>query len=179
MPVTTKADAVWKLRRRRDIYTNRPRCKTTKPEVDHVIEIQLHEAIYERVIADGHVAARTRGAMERGYRALVNDVPYLNVTTMAVNRAKEGPFRAFKNRYTAEHQSGRRLRGKTLEDFARASTSEQMRRMVDEGVWANITTAVVRTWDAMQEEVPVKVSNAAMSDRLVDEMQAMLSAMDI
>lgn len=178
--VTAKADKVWDLRDGRDLYTRRTRRETLKPEVDHVIEIQLHEAIFKRALASAGVAAQTRGA-HAGYRTLVNHVSYLNVTSKPINKAKEGPFRRFKHMYLENAERSRSLRNRSLDDCARASASshQQIRKMIDEGVWAKITAAVVRTWYQMEDNVGEYVANAAMSEHLVDEMQAMLAAMDI
>ena len=139
--VTSKADAVWEYRADRDVYTHTPRADVAKPQVDHVLECQLGEVALAR-------AYRTVGAKPGSFataqaadaiRTVWNDSANLNVTDASVNLKKKGPFQAALRRATDD-----RLRTVPIEQLARQGKAKDL---VDDGTWARIETAVVRSYD--------------------------------
>ena len=68
-----------------------------------------------------------------------NDPVNLNVTDASVNLKKKGPFQAALRRATDD-----RLRSVPIEQLARQGKAKNL---VDDGTWARIEGAVVRTYD--------------------------------
>jgi len=157
-PVAKRSEVVWTHRGGVDVYTRQARDAVVRPQVDHVIEIQLveHAMMYalagvssESVpvggsIAQLHVAQRLRDE--------INSVGNLNVTSAKVNQAKRGPVTAAMNRLRASAERGaplgEGLRLLTLEQLARQGRA---RWLVDEGVWGRIEREIVRSFDSVRE----------------------------
>lgn len=91
-------DLVWAYRQDQDVYSTytRESIVAESPEVDHVFEIQLLDAAYEKYSQDPNIQGITRA--ERGRTiALANCVENTNVTSRRINRSKKGPFTCAKN----------------------------------------------------------------------------------
>ena len=168
--VTSKKEEVWKHRNDKDVYTLRVREDVEKntPEVDHIIEIQIHKSLLARVEKKGTVAVRTRAGID-AYAEIINSTPCLNVTTKKINQAKKGPFTSFLNRY----DGSKSLRGKSVDDLLKN------REMRDSGTWDRIKKSVVTTWyDHTEKELKEKTSEA-FSSAFIEEMGVMMESMKL
>jgi hypothetical protein len=121
----------------RDAYTLRDaRSLGADGNVDHVLEVQLLN------FAAGDVLTGHEG-LRRCFSSAVNDVTNLNVTSRRVNQSKKGPFTAALNRL----QRGEKADIEALARKGRASW------LIDEGVWENIQTEIVESYEAIERRL--------------------------
>ncbi|KAJ1435548.1 hypothetical protein B484DRAFT_472597 [Ochromonadaceae sp. CCMP2298] len=127
------SEVVWLHRGNIDKYTlwGKAEVDLQKPEVDHILEIQLIEA----AIREAKVPY-TR-SLEKALRCFFNSKVNLNVTTSKVNQSKKDPMTQWLNRQNV---------GFTLDDM------RLPRSLVDSGAWARIGTSMVATWDDLHRE---------------------------
>ena len=138
-------DLVWKHRKDCDVYTQQPKKCVAKPQVDHVIEVQLAEYALVSTYMQPTVrnySAREREVATEQLRNKLTAIPNLNVTSLRINQAKRGPHTAALNRLRGE----RELRGITLEQLARQGRA---RWLVDDGTWAAIEKAMCASYDEL------------------------------
>ena len=176
---------VWLSRGNTDAYTTQGRnvVVASKPQVDHVIEIQLAEHAMMRaigncggILSQGGVSMATAQAAQT-LREVLNATQNLNVTTARVNQAKRGPFTAAMNRLRNEQ-----LRTITLEQLARKGRAAWL---VDDGTWARIEREVIRSYD----ESSITLESAMVAHNLrgapelaeatIEEMGALLQRLDV
>lgn len=162
-PLTSKKRAsVLEHRDGRDAYTLRDaRSLGSRGNVDHVLEVQLVDFAAGSVLA-GH------GNLERCFSAAVNDVSNLNVTSTRVNQSKKGPFTAALNRL----RRGERTDLETLARKGRASW------LVDEGVWKNIETEIVESFDAVEKRLENERMTRAHAKALGEATDAVRDALE-
>ena len=175
--VGCKQIAVWEKRGGVDAYTSTPRSKTERPQVDHVLEIQIAE------IAFAHAFSECRGASARSIDTAIansvlkdvfNDISNLNVTSARVNQSKKGPFTAAINRL-----KNPTLRKVSLEQLARSGNA---RWLVENGDWGRIEKEIVVSWDAACEQLNERRPSAAagrLVDSQVDELSSVLDGLGL
>ena len=178
-PVTGLAATVWTFRNDVDIYTHSKRNETIKPEVDHLIEVQLTELALVRAFnRDQH--SRTGSMATTQAREILaskfNGLPNLNVTSKRVNQAKRGPFTAGVNRLQSD-----RLRRVSIEQLARQGSNKWM---VDDGTWARIERAIAVSYDHTYTElidggVDAMPAAATLVEDAVDELHSLLLSLSI
>lgn len=176
--VTAKADTVWKYRADRDVYTHTPRADVAKPQVDHVLECQLGEVALARAYCavgakpGSFATAQAADAIRTAW----NDSANLNVTDASINLKKKGPFQAALRRATDD-----RLRSVPIEQLARQGKAKNL---VDDGTWARIETAVVRSYDDLHTTlIDDSPPQLPATQRLVlateDELSCLLASMGL
>jgi hypothetical protein len=178
MSISRKKKDVWEIRDWKDLITGLPldRVEAEKPEVDHVIEIQQHEWVFQRALyARGvPVAARTRSADLGVYRALCNDATVLTVTTQRVNRAKKGPIQRFLGGQLDS------LKGEPLEAIARTDAKPTIKEMVDNGSWDRLEKGMVMLWEEhIKRGVEKKFSNEATKTAVIEAMEDLITRMGL
>lgn len=152
--VTSSINHAFDFRGSVDLYTGLAEdvVRTMRPQVDHVVEIQLANVAWCTALKQVPVGARTRGAKVK-LEEIINSVVNLNVTPAAINQSKKGPFQAFVNRLV---DGGDRPAWKDDEtcigDLARKG-SKGVRALVEDGIWDNIERAVLTTQDQLIEEI--------------------------
>jgi hypothetical protein len=176
--ISRKSEEVWRIRGDADLITNLPRkaVEAQKPEVDHVIEIQHHEWVFQRALHadDVPVAARTRSADVDVYKSLCNGADVLTVTTKRVNLAKKGPIQRFL-RYQMDS-----LKGMSLGEIAREDAKPTLRAMIDDGSWDRLEKGIVSLWhDHIEPGVEERFENRATKTAVIDEMTGVLSRMKL
>jgi hypothetical protein len=131
------------------------------PETDHILEIQLVDLVLKRTRTQLGLA-ECSSQQTRGLKAFVNGLSNANVTTNFINQKKKGPFTSFKNRY----KNGRR--SIPLSQFINTSS-------LDDGIWGNITTTVVRTY----EQATTELVNGKTEEAFVENLYELFNAMGI
>jgi hypothetical protein len=173
--VSGMGEQVWRHRDGRDLYTQmlEPAVLAAPggAEVDHVWECQLVNDAHDAAVGEGGPAARTRAVLA-ATRALFNGAENLNVTTHAVNQTKKGPFSRWR------HQRERAGRA-SLADLVRETAGGK--KLVDEGHWARITTAVVAVWDELDErKEQIRAARPREhTDAVLRHMHAMMGEMEL
>lgn len=183
------ADAVWLSRDGRDAYTHsgRDAVVVARPQVDHVLEVQLAEHALVHAMrevgagADGGYISMAAAQSAQTLRDALNGVSNLNVTTARVNQAKRGPFTAAMNRLRVADAHGSSLRLVTLEQLARQGKAKWL---VDDGTWAHIEGEVIRSYEACQVAVEESSvgglrSAGALSIASVEELGVTLSRLGV
>ena len=140
--VSRRKEDTWKHRKGTDMYTGKIEAKTHHQQVDHVLEIQIFKCAFSSSVKEIKKAA-DRACVEGKIRNYANNVFNLNVTTREINQAKKGPIMSFINRWTADHD----FRHLDLDDLAKRSSSLVMKEMWDDGRWARVKRAMVRTYE--------------------------------
>jgi len=169
--VAVMSAQTWRHREHRDLYTKQRRrvVETLTPEVDHVWECQIINFVNSQVVAD-NPAYRTR-AIQKILPIVMNGVENLNVTTHEVNQKKKGPY----SRWIHRHKDGN-THDKSLEEHARESCPG----LVDSGVWANITSGVVKVWDEL-DGVKDDIRHHGQRDhmsKILEEMKTLMAKME-
>lgn len=174
--VTAKADAVWRHRGERDLYTGSERATTLRPQVDHVLEVQLGEMALVRAFTAerGAMASMATAHATELLRGAINDVRNLNVTSAKINQAKRGPFTAALNRLRSDT-----LRSVSIEQLVRQGRGVWM---LHDGTWARVGSAVVASYDAMDDSlrgggVDAPREAAALVESSLDELRSMLTTL--
>ena len=176
--VSSKAVKVWEARNDVDVYTRASRVETLKPQVDHCLELQLAEVAFVRIF-DAERANATSIATAQALetmRAALNGVNNLNVTSAKINAAKRGPFTAALNRLKGEY-----LRPVSIDQMARQGRAKWL---VDDGVWARISAAVVDAYDATRDALEAEEENlmpdaARLVAATTEEMNLMLEKLGL
>ena len=153
--VNTQAVAVWESRGDRDAYSGARRAvvSSQSPEVDHVMEVQVVNVAWCSSLKAAPPAANTRSAAKDRIQKFINGVPNLNVTTHAINQSKKGPFTRFLKLVVSDGDHPWNYGNEeSMEDLAR-SGAPSVRRLVDDGVWANIEKEILASHDAVIENV--------------------------
>lgn len=139
-----------------DLYTDTPWRSHAKPQVDHIMEIQLCGYAWNTLPADSR---RTRG-QEADIRQLVNALGNLNVTSQQLNLAKGGRGGAFE-RAISDLRSDIFPGSGSLRTYMTRLQAETQR---------NISKAIVKTWESSLEpalrEHPNATTSTAFADRL-------------
>lgn len=168
--VAKDREKVWLQRNDVDVYTGRERrALATEQNVDHVLEVQIAEH------ATGSTLMNNRELTDR-VRAVVNSAGNLNVTSRRINQTKRGPFTAAVNRLRKCDGS---LRDISVEQLAR---SGRARWLVDEGIWANIETEVVKSYDYIENTLTNQRLTRAQTkllDKAVDEIHTVLNKIQL
>ena len=174
-PVSNQGNVVWEYRAT-DAYTGRGPEETPKPEVDHVLEVQLLDFAF--VLSYGAVGGREGSmAAAQAHEQIVdvfNGVTNLNVTTKRINCAKRGPFTSALNRLGSDS-----LRDLKLEQFARQGRA---RSLVDDGTWARIEGALVNAYDATNHqlsEADMLPRAAELAERTMMELGSVLDRLGV
>ena len=173
--VSHKGEVVWRARTT-DAYTGKSRKETPQPQVDHCLEVQLAELALVRAYGDLNARQGTMATAQAHelLRDALNDVSNLNVTTLAINQAKRGPFTAAVNRLRSDS-----LRDVTLEQLARQGKA---RALVDDGTWARVQRAVVASYEAANarlDAADVLTGAGELISSTSDELSALLDKLGV
>jgi hypothetical protein len=152
--VTHMEDDVWAFRDM-DLYTAK-RSRPQDSNVDHILEVQIVKRAFE--------GAPPAGAT-RSIKAAVNDVINLNVTTVAINQAKKGPFTSFLNRLDTSERSV------SISQYARTSCPD----LVKSGVWARIENSVVEA----HESIATRLESQPALSGFLDELSSIIEKMKL
>ena len=181
--VSTKREAVWEYREGRDIYTQNSRKDTMRPQVDHVVEVQLAEVAMARHLSRDAIHNKTEANnitvhQQKAIQYIkdnLNDIHNLNVTTARINQAKRGPITAALRRLESD-----RLRTVTVEQMARQGRAKDL---VDNGVWAKIEGAIVKAYDEVSTHASGEMAGPPGAhntvEAVVEELGAVLSAIGV
>lgn len=171
--------SVWRYRDDIDLYTGSAKQEVEKgdSEVDHIWEMQLLNRAVSNVWQSDEFgpAGRTRYAKTR-LADLVNSSLNLNVTTQKVNRYKCWPFKNWLNR-----RSNGLGNGADVDDCFKAGKDYTRYFREHDNEWANIKTAVVKTYEVLDNEVD-KFRDGALKDSMgavISEMNIMMTWMGI
>jgi hypothetical protein len=183
--VSAMSERVWSNRNNIDAYTlaSMEEVQTQKPQVDHVLEVQLAEHAFMQAVVDrcgggGGGVSMAQQQSAQTLRDAFNDIPNLNVTSTKVNQSKRGPLTAALNRLRAGEVRGT-LRHIPLEQLARQGRAKWL---VDNGVWARIESEIVKSYDVCSD---VTLSNDAMPSSVglttatIDSLSHLLQALEI
>jgi DNA uptake protein ComE-like DNA-binding protein len=159
--------SVWRYRHDTDLYTGSAKqvVENGDSEVDHIWEMQLLNRAVSNVWQSDEFgpAGRTRYAKRR-LADLVNSSLNLNVTTRTVNRYKCSPFKNWlKKQYD----------GSDVDDCFAAGENYTRYFQEHDNEWANIKTAVVNTYEVLENEVAGFEDGA-----LKNSMEAVISQMN-
>lgn len=138
-------DLIWSFRDDNDAYTRATRDKIAIAQSDHVIEIQLVEYAFANTIVTNRGSQEAQHKTADIVRRTFNDVSNLNVTSRKVNLAKRGPHTAALNRLNVGN-----LRSVSLTQLAKQGKAKWL---VDEGIWANIESEIVRSYDRSLDRI--------------------------
>lgn len=176
--VTSKVGAVWQYRNNIDIYTERSRADTMKPECDHSLECQLVEMALVRAFSDHKCVSNSMATIQATnmLRAVVNDHANLNVTSAKVNQGKKGPFTAALNRVCDD-----RLRTVHIDQLVRQGRGGWM---IDGGTWAKIEKSVVQSYDQMDTSlrgggIDALPAASQLVDATMEELQQLLHSLGL
>jgi hypothetical protein len=149
------AEEVWVYRKNVDVYSSRVMADVIKPQVDHVLEIQLLDATYEAYLSDPNRVRHAHRAERPKLISLANCIENTNVTSQAINLSKKGPFTRAKNEWVDSEyvqvkcsgvdsyvfkKNGRRRRGK----YPGMTNRE----------WSNIKAEVVTSFESLNHMIP-------------------------
>jgi hypothetical protein len=171
---------VWEERGGVDIYTRRAEKEflpTDILHIDHIIEVQLINAAFDKAPVAWHTRESPSYARVRG---VCNDVSNLNVTLARVNQMKKGPFVRFLNARKADKKL-------TFDDAVEGTVSSDesghARRMREEGVWDNIRAAVEVTARLVKSRLPLytpsKNASVRIYQEIADEFAGMMCDLEI
>jgi len=142
--VSGRAGAVWVVRGNEDAYSGASKAQTEKPNVDHVLEVQLVENVLVRTFNAQHARCGSMATAQAGelIRQAVNATSNLNVTSSKINQAKRGPFTAAMNRLQSD-----KLRSISMEQLVRQGKNGWML----DGTWQRISAEVVRSYESIED----------------------------
>lgn len=142
--VSGRAGAVWAVRGGKDAYSGASKAQTEKPNVDHVLEVQLVENVLVRTFNAQYGRCGSMATAQAGelIREALNDMSNLNVTSSRINQAKRGPFTAAMNRLQSD-----KLRSISMEQLVRQGKNGWML----DGTWQRISAEVVRSYESIED----------------------------
>lgn len=136
---------IWQFRDDCDAYSGYSRWNIVSPERDHVFEVQLGDAVYE------HFQRTRTGVTTRQEARLVqelfNSVENCNITSMAINRSKKGPFQCVKNSFI---RNGFRSNGVEGADYYVYCKNKYHFTHTQ---WENIKHEVVKSYDRIDSNL--------------------------
>jgi hypothetical protein len=142
-------------------------------EVDHVVEMQVLNHVYAE-------AARLRNDYDK-LMVIVNGIPNLNITFQETNKAKGDLFRKFFTMlkenpdapFSSSKASTKLGTPDTLEDLARFCRSASIRRMVDQGRWARIDSAICQANDEIIKKI-ADGPDSKFAEKFADKLSELL-----
>lgn len=161
------AKDIWQSRDNTDAYSNKNRADTKSPEIDHVFEIQLLQTAYDAYRNHPEVRRITRQEYSRVLE-VANCLANTNITSMAINRSKKGPFTRAKNELVKNDFDSRSCHGVdyyvyTRNGSRRPNTYSGFSTMQ----WERIKIEVVASYD----EISHGISSAIYEERNAEIMQ--------
>ena len=159
---------MWHFRGQQDVYSRKKEWPGDA-HVDHVVEVQVLNTAMDQLGNPGETVA-DRVKIQHIKKA-VNGHANLNVTSRDINQSKKGPFTTFVRQFRASQ-----VYGATLDDIAREKKNQNLRRMIDEGIWDNIVVQVAESAAAIHDDL---ISQGGIVRTYAESLHTVIDGMDI
>ena len=141
----------------KDAYTGRSMNDPQDMQMDHILEIQVFNAVLNTMKSTCSFTSREGNDVIKKLQEIANGVYNLNMTTQSINQVKKGPFTRFLNRLYGSDRAITLDQAiqESINDAAKKKkkgkpTCEQMR---DDGTWGRIKTEVVKAYNDIDHQL--------------------------
>jgi hypothetical protein len=170
---------VWNFRNHLDAYTRRKQSQLTTRQIDHVFEIQLLDAAYNRYLT-GNLGHRTTRAEKERIIHIANGIANANVTSRDVNLSKRGPFTKAKNAFEKSFYDADRCPG--VDSYFYASPGTKLRYVypgMSAAIWENVKKEVVLSYDNILDSIPNAIYDEDNSVIFCDLLQDLYASLKL